>query len=123
MTTSASLIGPLIKSSSALVGTFKQFSFKSPRPYKKRCLFTAAAAPDTIVVHFQSANITVNGKPGDNIFDLAERNGVETITAGCCSGNCGICEVEVRKYEDDDADASDDAAVAVVREREKPPRW
>ncbi|KAH7615926.1 hypothetical protein NADE_000763 [Nannochloris sp. 'desiccata'] len=70
----------------------------------------------TIQVHFQSANVTVAAKAGDNIYDLAEKNGIDTITVGCCSGNCGVCEVEVRKYhEGESAETTDDAAAIVIR--------
>jgi len=70
----------------------------------------------TIQVHFQSANVTVAAKAGDNIYDLAEKNGVDTITVGCCSGNCGVCEVEVRKYsEGESPEATEDAAAIVIR--------
>jgi ferredoxin len=69
---------------------------------------------ETIQVHFKSANVTVTARPGDNIYyDLAEKNGIDTITVGCCSGNCGVCEVEVRKY--NAGESVDDAAAIVVR--------
>lgn len=42
----------------------------------------------------------------------AVQAGVDTITLGCCAGNCGMCEVEVRKYE---AGADGDAVAVVVR--------
>jgi ferredoxin len=102
-------------------------SLKTPQLHKichslhSRHLHKASAASTldetaTIQVHFQSANVTVAAKAGDNIYDLAEKNGIDTITVGCCSGNCGVCEVEVRKYsEGESAEATDDSAAIVIR--------
>jgi ferredoxin len=92
---------------------------KQPHPLKSRHLVKTQAAinsdeAETIQVHFKSANVTVTARPGDNIYyDLAEKNGIDTITVGCCSGNCGVCEVEVRKY--NAGESVDDAAAIVVR--------
>jgi len=44
---------------------------------------------------------------------LAQENGVQGITLGCGSGNCGICEVEVKKFSNGDKD--EDAQGIVVR--------
>jgi hypothetical protein len=107
-------------------------SFKTSLLHRKPCALysrqfikphAAANTPDasdtdTIQVHFQSANITVAAKAGDNIYDLAEKNGIDTITVGCCSGNCGVCEVEVRKYSglgESGGTTDNDAASIVVR--------
>ena len=43
---------------------------------------------------------------------MAVAAGVD-LTVGCCTGSCGICEVEVRKLQAGEARA--DAAPAVVR--------
>jgi len=58
-----------------------------------------------------SADLSVNAAPGDNIYELAQRSGIDTITVGCCTGNCGVCEVEVRKF----ANGSEDTVPIVVR--------
>lgn len=47
----------------------------------------------TVEVCFTSAGVTVHAQPGTNIYEVAEQAGIDTITLGCCSGNCGICEV------------------------------
>jgi ferredoxin len=64
-----------------------------------------------VLVHFKSANVSVLSKPGQNIYELASENGIDTITLGCCSGNCGICEVEVLKL---NGESNSDAAIPIV---------
>jgi ferredoxin len=101
-----------------------QLQRQTPSLKSRQLIHTHASkisdAAATIQVHFQSADVTVTARPGDNIYDLAEKNGIDTITVGCCSGNCGVCEVEVRKYNDREqspASASsgdDNAATAIV---------
>jgi hypothetical protein len=43
----------------------------------------------------------------------AERAGIDTIQIGCATGNCGVCEVEVRKM--GPGESAEDAAAIVVR--------
>ena len=64
-----------------------------------------------VSVHFTCADVVVTAPPGTNIYELAQQSGLDTITVGCCSGNCGICEVEVRKY----SEGSEDTTPVVVR--------
>jgi ferredoxin len=58
----------------------------------------AASIDPTCEVHFVAANVTVTACAGQIIYDVADKCGIETITVGCCSGSCGVCEVEVKKY-------------------------
>lgn len=68
-----------------------------------------------VLVHFKGANVSVHSKPGQNIYELASENGIDTITLGCCSGNCGICEVEVLKLNDESfSDVGGDAPIPIV---------
>lgn len=72
---------------------------------------SATTEQATVSVSFTAANVTVTASPGTNIYELAQQSGVDTITVGCCSGNCGVCEVEVRKFEE----GSDETVPVVVR--------
>lgn len=72
----------------------------------------AASIDQTCEVHFVAANVTVTARPGQNIYDLADKCGIDTITVGCCTGNCGVCEVEVKKYNDERM--SDSNAMGIV---------
>lgn len=69
----------------------------------------------SVLVRFKSANVSVHAKPGQNIYELADENGIDTIALGCCSGNCGICEVEVIKFLDEDLGEVGDAVPIMVR--------
>lgn len=51
----------------------------------------------TVRVIFQQAGTAIDVPPGTNLYDAALQAGVDTITVGCCQGNCGVCEVEVVK--------------------------
>lgn len=69
-----------------------------------------------MVVEFVSSDgsrISASGKPGQIIADIAHKNHFE-IDLGCCTGNCGVCEVEVRKYETLD-EMQDEPPSIVVR--------
>ncbi|KIY93881.1 ferredoxin [Monoraphidium neglectum] len=52
-----------------------------------------------MVVYFTAEDVVTEAMPGDVIMEVAGRCGI-TIPGGCYSGNCGICEVEVRKFAD-----------------------
>jgi len=48
---------------------------------------------------FGDVSLSIYAQPGEILCDIAERCGVD-IPVGCCTGNCGVCEVEIRKYLD-----------------------
>ncbi|KAI8468236.1 MAG: hypothetical protein J3K34DRAFT_523129 [Monoraphidium minutum] len=72
-----------------------------------------AAAPAPMVVYFKAEDIITEALPGDVIMEVAEKAGI-TIPGGCYSGNCGICEVEVKKVAAGES-AAGAGAGAVVR--------
>jgi hypothetical protein len=69
--------------------------------------------------------VAVAARPGEPLCDVASRAGVDSIQYGCHAGNCGICEVELRRFGDgggggakaggDDGGGGDEATVVVVR--------
>ncbi|KAK9814771.1 hypothetical protein WJX72_011233 [[Myrmecia] bisecta] len=64
-------------------------------------VLSAQAVP----VYFRSQDVYTEAAPGTNIVQVAHECGV-TIATGCSSGSCGICEVEVYKYDEHNANPS-----------------
>ncbi|KAK9902122.1 hypothetical protein WJX75_005173 [Coccomyxa subellipsoidea] len=58
-------------------------------------------------------DISIEGEPREPLTQVAERAGVHLET-GCNTGSCGICEVEVRKFQETGVPSSVEAP-AVVR--------
>ena len=52
---------------------------------------------DTVTVYFVDSDVMIEAPAGANIYQVAQDAGVESIQLGCGLGNCGICEVEVKK--------------------------
>lgn len=72
-------------------------------------------AADSVSVLFASPwDVTTEARPGELLYDVAHRAGVD-ITLGCCTGNCGVCEVEVKKFDCTDGVSAEDGAPIVVR--------
>ncbi|GBF91515.1 hypothetical protein Rsub_04255 [Raphidocelis subcapitata] len=67
-----------------------------------------------LAVYFKAEDVLTQAAPGDVIMEVAERCGI-TIPGGCYSGNCGICEVEVRKFAAGAAAGAPRPPAAVVR--------
>lgn len=100
-------------------------SFRDLEPYAVRSILAVRVEDDgkaSMNVDFVSADgmrISTTGKAGELIADVAHRSGFD-ITLGCCTGNCGICEVEVRKFEEFESENGNDGlgdapAAMVVR--------
>nr|AWK24091.1 chloroplast ferredoxin-7 [Chlamydomonas sp. UWO 241] len=61
-----------------------------------------------------SGCVTVSAVKGEDLLGVAQRAGV-ALTLGCCSGSCGVCEVEVTVYTDGERERADDGNTSVVR--------
>jgi uncharacterized spore protein YtfJ len=51
-----------------------------------------------VQVVFNREAAVVDAAPGEPLADVALRAGVSSIQYGCHTGNCGVCEVELRRY-------------------------
>ena len=62
---------------------------------------TTSTTDTAVLVSFAPSfgDVSIYAQPGEILCDIAERCGVY-IPVGCCTGNCGVCEVEIRKYLD-----------------------
>lgn len=69
----------------------------------------------------REAAVVEDAAVGEPLADVARRAGVESIQYGCHTGNCGVCEVELRRYEgaegegDSGGDEAPPPAAVVVR--------
>ena len=48
-------------------------------------------------VYFKESDVLAYAKPGEMLAQVAENAGI-SVSYGCGSGQCGLCEMEVRKY-------------------------
>lgn len=53
-----------------------------------------------VQVVFTDVNITTVAQPGQPISEVASACGVE-LHYGCFTGSCGVCEMELRKFDED----------------------
>lgn len=71
------------------------------------------------VVFLREAAVVDDAQVGEPLADVARRAGVDSIQYGCHLGNCGVCEVELRRYkssgEQGKSDGGNDASTVVVR--------
>lgn len=61
-----------------------------------------AATKDTVTVLFRQTGKATEAKPGEDMLDAAARCDADAvIQLGCFSGSCGVCEVELFKWNTD----------------------
>ena len=77
------------------------------------CRATSKDADDTVLmeIYFVESDVLTHAKPGSLFCDVAEDAGV-SVSLGCGSGQCGMCEMEVKKISTED---DDDSVGVVVR--------
>lgn len=95
---------------------------RSPRPPPQRARVLArSASPSTVTLTFtlpDGRSASVDATPGQPLFDAAsaaagKAGDADAIVLGCCSGSCGVCEVELGRQ--GALDGGPDGAPAVVR--------
>jgi hypothetical protein len=68
------------------------------------------------VVFLREAAVVEDAAVGEPLADVARRAGVDSIQYGCHLGNCGVCEVELRRYKSGgEGKGGNDASTVVVR--------
>lgn len=82
----------------------------SPLNTTARASDSADQSEGEVAIRFVPDDVLIMAKPGENLWSLAERCSV-TIPLSCGRGDCGSCEMEVKKW---NADGSQ-AGTTVVR--------
>lgn len=77
----------------------------------RRCRATSKDDTALMEIYFVESDILTHAKPGSLLCEVAEDAGVH-VSLGCGSGQCGMCEMEVKKYSTHDAE---DSVGVVVR--------
>lgn len=67
-----------------------------------------------IQIHFVERDVVMRASPGTLLCEVAEAAGI-VVSYGCGNGQCGMCEMEVKKYACEGAAADGDAQGIVVR--------
>lgn len=70
----------------------------------------SSSVDDCIRIHFLQSDVVTHAQPGTMLCEVAEEAGV-VVSYGCGSGQCGMCEMEIKKYSLDD---HDDSPVGIV---------
>ncbi|PNW87890.1 hypothetical protein CHLRE_01g006100v5 [Chlamydomonas reinhardtii] len=55
---------------------------------------------DVVTVYFRQEGTSTTARPGEDFMDVASRCKAD-IPTGCLHGSCGVCEVELFKYQVD----------------------
>mmetsp|Transcript_10121 Transcript_10121/g.30300 ORF Transcript_10121/g.30300 Transcript_10121/m.30300 type:complete len:235 (-) Transcript_10121:299-1003(-) len=101
--------------------TYKETTVPAAAPVRQSSLVTAESehsdvqAPagqqsQSVAVNFVSDGVRTMAEPGENLWAVAQKCGV-TIPLSCGRGDCGTCEMEVRKWDLDNVEGG----TAVVR--------
>lgn len=77
----------------------------------RRCRATSNEDYAKMEIYFVESDVLTHAKPGSLLCEVAEDAGVN-VSLGCGSGQCGMCEMEVKKYSTDD---KEDSVGVVVR--------
>lgn len=79
------------------------------RPLRTTVFPARASSSNDVQVVFTDASVTAVAKPGEPISEVASTAGVD-LQYGCFTGSCGVCEMELRKF---DGQGAEGAAVVV----------
>lgn len=69
------------------------------------------ADDDRIQIHFLETDVVTRAVPGMMLSEVAEQAGV-VVSYGCGSGQCGMCEMEIKKYSS--LEEGEDSPVGIV---------
>lgn len=63
-----------------------------------------------VKIHFLETDAVIRATPGAMLSEVAEEAGV-VVSYGCGSGQCGMCEMEIKKYS---LEEGEDSPVGIV---------
>ena len=102
-------LGPRVsRKSSAGAVTFSSYRTASATADSTSTSYTDD--DDRIQIHCLETDVVTQATPGTMLSEVAEQAGV-VVSYGCGSGQCGMCEMEIKKYS---LEKEKDSALGIV---------